>query len=171
MELDVLLTLFEPCVHFSLYKIWNYGEFIFYIVMFNLQISHFKKDYLSFFLLFSSYTFKILDKCITLVAHLNINKMPIPTMWSSLDCILASTQWKINQSLYQIVKARSQWGCFVKMQECLSWALLKTLLHVSFSIFLFSLINTKLTSHVQGAWAQYHTSKESSLKTKFVTYI
>jgi hypothetical protein len=55
------------------------------------------------------------------------------------------------------------------MQDWLNWALLKTLLHVSFSILLFLLINTKLTSHVQGAWAQYHTSKESSLKTKFVT--
>jgi hypothetical protein len=34
--------------------------------MFNLQLSHFQKYYLSFFLLFSSYTFKTLDKCITL---------------------------------------------------------------------------------------------------------
>jgi hypothetical protein len=66
MELDVPLTLFEPRVHFSLYKIWNYGKFIFYIVMFNLQISHFQKGYLSFFFLFSSYTLKNLDKCVTL---------------------------------------------------------------------------------------------------------
>ncbi len=46
-----------------------------------------------------------------------------------------------------------------KCKEWLSWALLKTLVHVSFSILLFLLINFKLTCHVQGAWAQYHTSK------------